>query len=619
MTSVLKWADYRRILILAPHPDDETLSAGGLIQQAAAAGAEVRVIFATDGDNNPWPQRVIERRWRIGPKDRARWGARRRREAVSALAGLGLPADRAVFLHYPDQGLTSLLLSGDEKPVVALAREIAAWCPTLLVMPSELDLHPDHSALSLMAHFALARPGSDPRRSATIRYLVHGPHPPPNRDWRILPLSPLEQRRKREAILRYASQVALSRRRFMSFAGDDERFIAAADPVDLDMNHSVRVAVVEGGTLRMQWSIPNRSIPAARATLYIAGDDRTGRPHRYSIAVPRRTAGAVDVCDAGSGAVVTKARLSGNRRGGEILISFPALTSMNKLFVKLDRRLGFFDEDGWRGVAIHRPPDRGAEVTAVGPSAVPRKPAVCCVIPCYNVDPLCETVVREAAARADYVIAVDDGSTDGTGGILRRIQAESGGRVRVISFPTNEGKGVALIKGFRFAIKELPFEVLITIDGDGQHRPCDIPRLVRAWREKGAALVIGERDQFGRMPLRSRVGNTVTSALLRRLYARSPRDTQSGFRALDRSFVAEILRLIEGRRYETELQVLLLALRHRRTICTVPIQTLYLNGNRSSHFRPILDSLRIYWVLLTWHLPFPMSDPLLKKSPSLRK
>jgi len=73
-------------------------------------------------------------------------------------------------------------------------------------------------------------------------------------------------------------------------------------------------------------------------------------------------------------------------------------------------------------------------------------------------------------------------------------------------------------------------------------------------------------------------------------------------RALERSFAAEVVRLIQGRRYETELHILLLALEQRRRICTVPIPTVYLDGNRSSHFRPVTDSLRIYWALLGWLL-----------------
>jgi LmbE family N-acetylglucosaminyl deacetylase len=69
-----------RLLVVAPHPDDETLATGVLLQQVLAAGGEVRILLLTAGGNNPWPQRVLERRWRIGAQDRCRWAARRATE-----------------------------------------------------------------------------------------------------------------------------------------------------------------------------------------------------------------------------------------------------------------------------------------------------------------------------------------------------------------------------------------------------------------------------------------------------------------------------------------------------------------------------------------------------------
>src|SRR5882672_4780790 len=80
-----------RLMLLAPHPDDETIAAGGVLQQVIAAGGSVRIIYFTDGDDNPWAQRAVERRWRIGPDDRKRWGKRRRAEALAALVALGVP------------------------------------------------------------------------------------------------------------------------------------------------------------------------------------------------------------------------------------------------------------------------------------------------------------------------------------------------------------------------------------------------------------------------------------------------------------------------------------------------------------------------------------------------
>ena len=102
-----------RVLMIAPHPDDESLATGGLIQRAVAAGAQVRVLFLTSGENNPWPQRFLERRCRISLEDRAQWGKRRRQEALAALAVLGTEEKSARFLNLPDQGITRLLMQGD--------------------------------------------------------------------------------------------------------------------------------------------------------------------------------------------------------------------------------------------------------------------------------------------------------------------------------------------------------------------------------------------------------------------------------------------------------------------------------------------------------------------------
>ena len=121
----LDLARLQRLLVIAPHPDDETLAAGGLLQRSIAAGGTVRVVLVTDGKNNPWPQRMIERKWRLGPKARTRWAARRRAETLEALDCLGVPASSTVFLQFPDQGLTSLLLAGGGRLVSALVAELA--------------------------------------------------------------------------------------------------------------------------------------------------------------------------------------------------------------------------------------------------------------------------------------------------------------------------------------------------------------------------------------------------------------------------------------------------------------------------------------------------------------
>ncbi len=95
-----------RLLVVAPHPDDETIATGGLIQQVLAAGGAVRIVLLTHGDNNPWPQRWLERRWRIDAEARQRWGARRYAEMLKALGRLGLGHDALQSIGWPDMGVT---------------------------------------------------------------------------------------------------------------------------------------------------------------------------------------------------------------------------------------------------------------------------------------------------------------------------------------------------------------------------------------------------------------------------------------------------------------------------------------------------------------------------------
>ena len=101
---------HTRLLVVAPHPDDETIATGVLIQQVRAAGGEVHIVLLTAGDNNPWPQRWLERRWRIGATDRKRWAQRRGKELLRALAVLGVSPPALHAVNWPDMGVTHLLL-----------------------------------------------------------------------------------------------------------------------------------------------------------------------------------------------------------------------------------------------------------------------------------------------------------------------------------------------------------------------------------------------------------------------------------------------------------------------------------------------------------------------------
>lgn len=265
-----------RLLVFAPHPDDETIATGGLIQRALRAGARVEVLFATDGDNNPWPQRWLERRWRIDADARMRWGARRRVEARAALARLavaGRVAD-AHFLGWPDQGLTDLLMD-DPLALAALRDRITAFAPSHVALPALGDAHPDHSALHVMAELALLQAGS---RCVRLAYCVHGASSADP-----LEVAPDDHARasKRAAMEAYASQLALSRRRLVGLAERVEAFEASAagaagiegNPASITIaceSPRLRIArrelllvlATRTGVLRLRHVVPTTSLPA---------------------------------------------------------------------------------------------------------------------------------------------------------------------------------------------------------------------------------------------------------------------------------------------------------------------------------------------------------------------
>lgn len=221
-----------RLLVFAPHPDDESLACGGLIQRAQRAGAAVCVVIATNGDANPWPQRVIEKRWRLGPDAAQRWGAVRHAEATAALQALGISIDSARFLQWADQGLTARLMHDGNASVVQLRQLIAAHRPTLVAMPSVLDSHPDHSALALMLKAALRGEGS---RARAMSYWLHGRNGSRDHVSHVA-LTQDEMLGKRAAALAHVSQTQFGTSRLLRFVAPSEGYIQPSAAVPLSLS-----------------------------------------------------------------------------------------------------------------------------------------------------------------------------------------------------------------------------------------------------------------------------------------------------------------------------------------------------------------------------------------------
>ncbi|HOH42271.1 MAG TPA: glycosyltransferase family 2 protein [Candidatus Hydrogenedentes bacterium] len=215
------------------------------------------------------------------------------------------------------------------------------------------------------------------------------------------------------------------------------------------------------------------------------------------------------------------------------------------------------------------------------------------VIPCYNAGNRLESVLNGLTSFEGPVIVVDDGSTDGGTDCL------SERTVQALRFPENRGKGHALLAGIREALQHEAVQRIVLMDADGQHDPGEVDALLSASRSTGAALVVGARQIDRRlMPLRSRFGNVLTAWISAHVFRCPLSDTQCGFRVLSRAFAESFLAQSRGGRYETEMEMILFALREGCVLASAPVATVYEPGNRSSHFRKIRDSFRIYRVLL---------------------
>lgn len=195
------------------------------------------------------------------------------------------------------------------------------------------------------------------------------------------------------------------------------------------------------------------------------------------------------------------------------------------------------------------------------------------------------------------IIVVDDGSDNDKQIIFSKIQAFD---VELLRHEKNKGKGQALKTGFQhWLATSHPNELgIVTADADGQHLPQDILRLSTAFMQKPSDLYLGKRT-FNKAPIpwRSRFGNQLTKYILRLFSKAILEDTQTGLRVIPRKLLLPLLNS-NARGYEFELEMLLIAEEQKINIQEIPIETIYLDQNRSSHFNPLIDSIKIYFVFI---------------------
>ena len=215
---------------------------------------------------------------------------------------------------------------------------------------------------------------------------------------------------------------------------------------------------------------------------------------------------------------------------------------------------------------------------------------------------LMELVRGLVAAGFGWVVVVDDGSRAACAPLFAELAALE--RVVVLRHAVNLGKGRALKTGFNYVLNlaagEGRLTGVVTADADGQHTPEDIVRVGEALLGAGERAVLGVRSFAGEVPLRSRVGNLLTRRVFAFLTGTKITDTQTGLRGLPLGTLPALLAL-DGERYEYEMTMLAHLCRGGPRPLEVPIATVYLDNNRGSHFDPVWDSMRIWFVLLRFY------------------
>lgn len=219
------------------------------------------------------------------------------------------------------------------------------------------------------------------------------------------------------------------------------------------------------------------------------------------------------------------------------------------------------------------------------------KKNVILVIPAYEPDEKLIELLQNVKLRTEFkIVVVDDGSGEAYTSIFEEAQKYA----FVIRYKNNHGKGYALKTAFSYIQNTSSGDTtIVTADSDGQHKVGDIIAVAQTAEKRPDSLILGSRQFAGKVPLKSRLGNSVTRKVFQLFLGTKVGDTQTGLRAFDQKQLPYMLQ-IEGNRYQYEMNMLLNWTKEKKTIDEQPIETIYLNENAGSHFHPVRDSYEIY-------------------------
>ena len=225
------------------------------------------------------------------------------------------------------------------------------------------------------------------------------------------------------------------------------------------------------------------------------------------------------------------------------------------------------------------------------------------VIPAYNPNKLLLEVVSNIRKNSNHkIFIVDDGSKRENQYVFETLKTDKYKNVILLKHAINRGKGAALKTAFNTILTEfINIEAIVTLDSDGQHSISDCLKVLKELENNNDTFVLGYRTFSKNIPLKSYIGNNVSRFIYKLILGISLKDTQTGLRGLSRDFMKECLS-IESNRFEFETEQLVLATNQLNdiNIVEVPIETIYIENNNTSSFRPLVDSYKIYFVLLRY-------------------
>lgn len=222
------------------------------------------------------------------------------------------------------------------------------------------------------------------------------------------------------------------------------------------------------------------------------------------------------------------------------------------------------------------------------------------VIPSLDPDEHLPAIVGAAIeAGVSDIILVDDGSRPECRHYFAQLARRP--EVTLLTHGLNQGKGAALKTAFAWFLANRPDRTgVVTADSDGQHSVADILACGRELDREEPVVILGCRDFSQKnVPLRSRIGNRLTSLVFRLLFGMNISDTQTGLRAIPARYIKPLM-AAKGTRYEFETNMLLIMGSLNIPSREITIQTIYMEQNRSSHFRPVRDSLRVYGLIIKY-------------------